>query len=123
MTLIDGLHHIQIAAPRGSEPVLRQFYANVLGLTEVAKPSLLAARGGAWFKGPGLELHIGIEEPFAPARKAHPGFLVSDLDALAERLTAAGFEITPADPAELPGYRRFHSHDPVGNRLEFISPS
>lgn len=117
--MITGLHHIQLAAPPGSEEIMRRFYGDTLGLTEIVKPSDLRARGGAWFTGPGVELHIGIEDPFRPARKAHPGFLVSDLDALAARLT----EVLPHDPLEHPGgrvFRRFHTHDPVGNRLEFL---
>lgn len=121
--MITGLHHIQLAAPPGAEPVLRAFYGGVLGLTEVAKPEALAARGGAWFSGPGLDLHIGIEESFRLARKAHPGILVSDLDALAARLTEAGFDLAPDVPLENHDgrrYRRFHAHDPVGNRLEFL---
>ncbi|UWP84499.1 glyoxalase [Dactylosporangium fulvum] len=115
------LHHVQLACPAGSEPVSRAFYAGLLGLTETPKPPALAPRGGCWFKGYGLELHLGVETPFAPARKAHPGMLWPDLDGLAERLAAAGHEVTWSD--ELPGYRRFHTHDPHGNRLEFLTPT
>jgi catechol 2,3-dioxygenase-like lactoylglutathione lyase family enzyme len=117
--MITGLHHVQIAAPPGCEETMRRFYGDVLGFTEITKPADLRLRGGVWFAGPGVELHIGIEDPFQPARKAHPGFLVTDLDALAARLT----EVLPHDPLEHPDgrtYRRFHTHDPVGNRLEFL---
>lgn len=113
------IHHVQIACPPGSEPACRAFYAGLLGLDEVAKPPVLAARGGCWFRGHGIELHLGVEEPFAPARKAHPGLLWPDLDGLAARLSAAGHEIAWSD--ELPGYRRFHAFDPHGNRLEFLT--
>jgi catechol 2,3-dioxygenase-like lactoylglutathione lyase family enzyme len=116
-----GTHHVQLAAPAGSEPLMREFYAGLLGLTEIPKPAVLAARGGAWFLGPGLEIHIGIEEDFRPARKAHPGVLVADLDVLADRLRAAGHQVRPDDL--LPGYRRFYVDDPVGNRLELLSRS
>lgn len=119
--MITGVHHVQLAAPPGSEDRLRAFYGGVLGLTEVPKPPALARRGGAWFRGPGVELHLGIEPGFRPARKAHPGLLVDDLDALAERLRAAGHEITPDEL--FPGHRRFYADDPVGNRLEFLRPS
>ncbi|UWZ38490.1 glyoxalase [Dactylosporangium roseum] len=114
------MHHVQLACPAGSEPVSRAFYAGLLGLTEVPKPPALAPRGGCWFRGYGLELHLGVETPFAPARKAHPGMLWPGLDALAERLAAAGHEVVWSD--ELPGYRRFHTYDPHGNRLEFLTP-
>ena len=120
------LHHVQIAAPAGSEDLLRGF-CGALGFTEVAKPALLAVRGGCWFRlGSNAELHVGIEDPFTPARKAHPAFDVgADLDAVAARAVAAGATVTWADPAEwagshLAGLRRFHTHDPVGNRLEMV---
>ena len=122
------LHHVQIAAPPGSEDLLRRFYG-ALGFVEVAKPAVLAARGGCWFTqgagtGGAAELHVGIEDPFVPARKAHPAFRV-DVDAVAALVLAAGAEVAWADPAELAGsrhegLRRFHTHDPVGNRLEMV---
>jgi catechol 2,3-dioxygenase-like lactoylglutathione lyase family enzyme len=124
------IHHVQIACPPGSEPALREFYVGVLGLVELPKPPLLAARGGCWFADPaardagapvGIELHLGVEEDFRPARKAHPGLLWPDLDALAARLAAAGYPVRWADPAEIPGRRRFHTTDPNGNRLEFLA--
>lgn len=113
-----SLHHVQIAMPRGAEARARAFYGDLLGLTEIDKPPVLAARGGAWFRGGGLELHLGVEEPFAPAKKAHPGILTDDLDALAERLRAAGEAVQP--DGDFPGMRRFYTADPFGNRLEFL---
>jgi catechol 2,3-dioxygenase-like lactoylglutathione lyase family enzyme len=124
------IHHVQIACPPGSEPALREFYVGVLGLVELPKPPLLAARGGCWFADPaarntdapvGIELHLGVEEDFRPARKAHPGLLWPDLDALAARLEAAGYPVVWADPTEIPARRRFHTTDPNGNRLEFLA--
>ena len=79
------IHHVQLACPPGSEDALRAFYVGVLGLTEKPKPPALAARGGCWFAGHGIELHLGVEDDFRPARKAHPGLLWPDLDALAAR--------------------------------------
>lgn len=119
--MIAGLHHAQLAVPAGSEPALRDFYGGVLGMAELPKPPELAARGGCWFRSGSCELHLGVAADFHPARKAHPGLLVTDLDALAARLAAAGVE-TRWDDA-LPGHRRFHTHDPVGNRLEFLQPA
>ena len=117
MSFIAGLHHVQVSCPAGSEDTLRAFYVDVLGMQELAKPPALAARGGAWFRAGTCEIHCGVEEPFAPARKAHPGIAVTDVDALAERVGAAGAEVRWDD--NLPGVRRFHTDDPVGNRLEF----
>lgn len=114
------LHHVQLAMPRGAESQARDFFAGVLGMTERDKPPVLAARGGCWFTGGGWEVHLGVEEPFAPARKAHPGVLVDDLDGLASLLAAAGAPVA-RDP-DFPGHRRFYSADPFGNRLEFLQP-
>lgn len=116
-----ALHHVQLAMPAGGEGAARAFYRDVLGMLEVTKPPELAARGGAWFRAGDLEIHLGVEEPFAPAKKAHPGILVDDLDALQRRLADAGVEVRP--DALFPGFRRFYTDDCFGNRLEFLSPS
>lgn len=110
------LHHVQLAIPPGSEPQCRQFYGETLGWREIEKPPLLKARGGAWFAAGESELHLGVEADFRPARKAHPAFAVADLDALAERLRAAGAMVEFA----IPGVRRFYTADAVGNRIEFL---
>lgn len=88
------LHHVQLAIPRGGEDACRRFWGRVLGMAELDKPPVLAARGGCWFRGGGLEVHLGVEEPFAAARKAHPGLLVRGLRTLAARLEAAGHPVT-----------------------------
>lgn len=116
-----ALHHVQLAIPPGSEEVAREFWVDALGLTEIAKPPEPAARGGLWVRGDALEVHLGIEEGFAPARKAHPGILVTGLDALAARLEDHGIDIV-YDGA-FPGHRRFYAADPFGNRLEFLEAS
>lgn len=118
MELILGLDHVQLAMPRGAEARGRAFYGELLGLREVPKPPELAKRGGLWFElGDGRGLHLGVEEPFLPAKKAHPAFRVAALDVLAERLGAAGYPV--AWDASVPEVRRFHGADPFGNRLEF----
>lgn len=116
------IHHVQLACPPGSEEALRDYYVGVLGLTEKPKPPALAERGGCWFVGNGIELHLGVEDDFRPARKAHPGLLWPDLDGLAERLAGAGYPVRWADEVEMPGMRRFHTDDVHGNRLEFLAP-
>ena|ERR1700761_3019737 len=116
--MITGFDHVQLAMPRGREAAARAFYAELLGMTELAKPPVLAARGGCWFSAGSAVLHLGIEEPFAPARKAHPALLTDELDALSATLASAGYECVPAN-GEIPGVRRFHTHDPFGNRVEF----
>jgi catechol 2,3-dioxygenase-like lactoylglutathione lyase family enzyme len=96
---------------------MREFYVHVLGMTEIDKPQALRARGGAWFRCGAAEIHVGIEQGFVPARKAHPGLAVTDLGALAARVAGSGAPVTWDD--NIPGLRRFHTADPVGNRLEF----
>jgi catechol 2,3-dioxygenase-like lactoylglutathione lyase family enzyme len=118
---IVGLDHVQVAAPRGCEAEARRFYGRVLGLAEVEKPEPLRARGGVWFSVGAQQLHVGVEEPFSPASRAHPAFRVAPgrLDALAERLSAAGANVLWDD--SLPGERRFFSEDPWGNRIELLA--
>ena len=113
-----ALDHVQVAAPRGCEAAARAFYGELLGLPELEKPDALRARGGAWFACGTQQLHVGVQEPFAPATKAHPGLRVArdELDALAERLAAAGHRVAWEDDGA-----RFHTDDPWGNRLELLS--
>jgi catechol 2,3-dioxygenase-like lactoylglutathione lyase family enzyme len=114
-----GLHHVLLAIPAGSEDELRAFYVGVLGMVEVAKPPALAARGGLWVRADRLELHLGVEADFRPARKAHPGIRVTDLDGFAAHLAEHGVAVE-RDSSLFPGHRRCYAADPVGNRLEFI---
>ena len=118
---LGGLHHVQLAIPVGGEAECRAFWGDVLGMEELSKPPALAARGGCWFRGGDLEVHLGVEQDFAPARKAHPGMLVDDLAALASTLESAGIEVTWDD--DFPGRDRFYAQDPFGNRLEFLGPA
>lgn len=113
-----GFDHVQVTAPRGEEARAKAFYGETLGLEETPKPEALAGRGGAWYRVGDLQLHLGLEDDFAPARKAHPALLVTDLDAVRARLAAAGCPI--AEDVQIPGYRRFETRDPFGNRLELM---
>ncbi|MER6630051.1 VOC family protein [Streptomyces sp. NPDC000987] len=118
--MLTAVDHVQLAAPPGSEDRLRAYYAGVLGMTEIPKPPVLAARGGCWFRAGRVRLHFGVEEDFRPGRKAHPGLRVTDIENCAARLEAGGAPVQwDEDP---PGHRRFYSEDPVGNRLEFLEP-
>ena len=123
MTAVVGLDHVQVAAPAGCEREARRFYGDLLGLPELEKPEPLRRRGGAWFAVGAQQLHVGVQEPFSPARKAHPALRVrgGELDALALRLAEAGAEVIWDD--ELPGVRRFYSEDPWGNRIELMADS
>jgi len=116
---IVGLDHVQLAAPPGCEAAARRFYGELLGLDEVPKPEALRARGGVWFAAGAQQLHIGVAEAFAPARKAHPALRADDLDALARRLDDAGAPVTW--DGDVPGLRRFYTEDPWGNRVELLS--
>ena len=115
--LID-IDHVQLAMPKGEEQAARFFYGDALGLKEIEKPENLRARGGVWFVLGTRQVHLGVEANFTPATKAHPGFVVRDLDLLRERLVSAGFPVI--EDESRPGYERFYSKDPFGNRLEFL---
>jgi catechol 2,3-dioxygenase-like lactoylglutathione lyase family enzyme len=116
--MLVAVDHVQLAAPAGSEDALRRYYVDVLGMTEIPKPPVLAARGGCWFGAGEVQLHLGVEADFRPAKKAHPGLRVTGIEAYAARLKSRGASVTWDE--DLPGYRRFYSEDPVGNRLEFL---
>jgi hypothetical protein len=112
------IHHVQLAAPPGTETELRSFWKELIGFNELEKPPALAKRGGCWFRRGDIEIHVGMEDDFRAARKAHPGLLVTALDVLADRLQAAGYPVSW--DADFPGMRRFYTQDPFGNRLEFL---
>lgn len=124
------MHHVQVACPPDGEEGARRFYGDGLGLTEVAKPADLAGRGGVWFRSYAVdgevtaELHVGVEEPFAPARKAHPAFVLADvaeLDEVAARLSDLGFPVDQRERHTFPGHERVHTHDAHDNRVELLS--
>ena len=115
---IDRIDHVQVAAPEGGESEARRFYTGILGLNEIEKPESLKARGGVWFEFADFQLHVGVEEPFAPAKKAHPAFRVSGFEALKQYLAEKGIESKPDD--SIPGVELFFISDPLGNRLEFL---
>ena len=126
------VHHVQVSCPPGGEDEARRFYADGLGLTEVAKPPALAGRGGCWFRAyddrgaVSVEIHVGVEDPFVPARKAHPALVVDDVDALdrlAARLRAADHLVDETERETFAGHLRFHTADPHGNRVEVLAVS
>ncbi len=117
--MITGLDHVQLAMPRGGEELARAFYGGLLGMAELVKPAPLAARGGCWFAAPGTQIHLGVEDPFSPARKAHPALLVRDLAELVARLQVAGVTVRE-DDAGLER-QRVYIDDPFGNRIELIA--
>jgi catechol 2,3-dioxygenase-like lactoylglutathione lyase family enzyme len=114
-----ALHHVQVAIPRGEEDKARVFYGGVLGLIEIPKPTNQRERGGLWFRVGALELHIGVEDNFRPAKKAHPAFLVDDLASVVAIAAAAGHPSRP-DTMEMAGYDRVFVDDPFGNRVELL---
>jgi catechol 2,3-dioxygenase-like lactoylglutathione lyase family enzyme len=118
MTILS-INHVQLAIPAGEEEKAREFYINVLGFSEIQKPPELAKRGGAWFQSGIVQLHLGVEADFKPARKAHPAFLVDDLAALITQIQNAGYETDTSQPP-LDGYQRAHVFDPFGNRIELM---
>ena len=115
---VSGIDHVLLSIPRGGEPDARRFYGELLGLREVPKPPPLDTHGGCWFTAPGVDIHVGVEEPFQPARKAHVALLVEDLHALRAALSTAGVEVRD-DDAPI-GVRRFYAFDPFGNRIELV---
>ncbi len=114
-----AIDHVQLAIPRGGEPAARRFYGDLLGLAEVPKPEALAARGGCWFESGEVKIHLGVEDDFRPARKAHPALRCRDYPGLVARLAAAGVAVR--DAGDVPGVTRCHLDDPFGNRIELCA--
>lgn len=120
MTRLKHIHHVQLAMPEGGDEQAREFYGIALGLTEVPKPGALKSNGGAWFESGAVRVHVGVDRDFHPARKAHPAFVVEDLDTLRQRLVDLGHRVEDAQP--LDGISRCHVFDPFGNRIELMEP-
>lgn len=124
------LHHVMVAMPEGEEDLARSFYAEILGMTEVEKPPLLAIQGGCWFRsfdGPTVvaEIHLGTESGFSPAKIAHPALVVDsteELERIAAKIQAAGLSLTWGERHSFVGYERFHCRDPFNNRVEILTP-
>jgi catechol 2,3-dioxygenase-like lactoylglutathione lyase family enzyme len=106
--------------PPGEEDLARAFYVELLGLAEMPKPPHLAVRGGCWFEAPNVTVHLGVEQDFRPARKAHVAFRVDGARNLADAARAAGFEVVDDEP--LAGFDRVYVYDAFGNRLELMEP-
>lgn len=119
--MIPALHHVQVAIPQGGEREARRFYGEVLSPRELPKPASLQNRGGVWFDTGTVPLHPGVDPSFAPATKAHVAFEVADLESFRHRLHTAGCIVVDDEP--LPGFTRFYTSDPFGNRVELLSSS
>src|SRR3954451_1233889 len=113
-----AIEHVQLAMPEGEEEAARRFYTGILGMREIPKPSELAKRGGVWFASGELQLHLGVDQEFRPAKKAHPALRCADYDNLLVRLRAEGVVVTPDGAKE--GVARCHIHDCFGNRIELV---
>lgn len=118
MPPFTAIDHVQLAMPKGEEEAARRFYRDVLGMKELAKPTELAKRGGCWFESGGVQIHLGVEQDFRPAKKAHPALRCADYAPLTAKLRAAGVEVIPDDA--IPGTVRCYIHDVFGNRIELI---
>ncbi|HET9028766.1 MAG TPA: VOC family protein [Candidatus Aquilonibacter sp.] len=118
MNPFAAIDHVQLAMPSGGEDGARAFYVRVLGMVELPKPEELAKRGGCWFASGDAQLHLGVEDDFRPAKKAHPGLRCTDYDSLLRKLRDAGIEVTEDSATGTP---RAFVHDPFGNRIELVS--
>lgn len=115
---IQAFEHVQIAMPRGREDEAIAFYQGVLGLHVVPKPEHLAVRGGCWFENDSVKVHLGVTDDFVPAKKAHPAFLVTDLNEFKSIFELHGIDVVVDQPLE--GFDRCYVHDPFGNRIELL---
>jgi catechol 2,3-dioxygenase-like lactoylglutathione lyase family enzyme len=112
------LDHVQLAMPVNGEATAAAFFIKIIGMQQVDKPEPLRSRGGCWFTLDSVQLHLGVEDPFTPQKKAHPAFCLPNLDDLADRLAAAGYPVDWDD--SLQDRKRFYTQEPFGNRMEFM---
>jgi catechol 2,3-dioxygenase-like lactoylglutathione lyase family enzyme len=119
VNVFTTIDHVQLAMPHGEEEKARKFYCGILGMAEIAKPTELAKRGGCWFASGDVQIHLGVEEDFRPAKKAHPALRCGNYPKLIARIEKADVTITPDDAN--PGVTRCYIHDCFGNRIELIS--
>ena len=120
--MITALDHVQLAAPPGTEDLLRAYYADVLGMTEIPKPPALAARGGCWFAGrQPCSSTSASSATSGPRRRPTPGSASPASRRFAAR---ARRPRAPRSPGTTPSPATGAStaEDPVGNRLEFLEP-
>ena len=115
---IERIDHVQLAMPPGSEDQAVAFYQGLLDIPQVPKPPELAARGGCWFERDGLCIHLGAEDGFRPAKKAHPALVVRGIEALCAALEAAGHPVRHVE--DVPGMPQWFIADPFGNRIELV---
>ena len=113
-----AIDHVQLAMPPGGEEAARQFYRDLLGMAEIPKPTELAKRGGCWFESGEVQIHLGVEKDFHPAKKAHPALRCPKYAAFLIRLSEASVNVSEVD--DIPGVRHCHIHDPFGNRIELV---
>ena len=119
-----SIDHVQVAIPPGGEERARGYWVGLMGFEEQPKQAAMAVRGGAWFRRGAVQVHVGIEADLHPWTKAHIAFRLGSaaaIDALARHLQGAGYAVRFVED-ELPGWRRFFSEDPFGNRMEFMAP-
>lgn len=115
-----GIDHVQLAAPEGCETKARIFFNQLLGWKEIPKPEILKKRGGVWFQCGTHQVHIGVQQDFVPAAKAHPAFHVKNLDEFREYLVQNNIHVIDDEARADEGVKRFYLNDPFGNRLEFL---
>lgn len=114
---VRRVHHVSITRPHGSEEQARQFYGDILGLTEIAPPETLSELDLIWFQVGADELHlVGEENPDNGNSGRHFCIEVDDLEALRRNLASAGVAIQLVAP--IPGRPRFFCSDPFGNTIE-----
>jgi catechol 2,3-dioxygenase-like lactoylglutathione lyase family enzyme len=116
---ILSIDHVQVAIPVAGEDRARAFYSGILGFTEIDKPPQMADRKSIWFAAGAVNLHLGIEPEFTPAKRAHPAFVVEGLDKILAACEQTGIDTKP--DTSFNGFRRVHVFDPFGNRLELMA--
>lgn len=117
MIKIKRLDHIQICIPFDKEAEARDFYTNILGFKEIAKPESLLKNGGLWYELNEIQFHIGCENEVNQSKR-HPAFEVENLQNVKDYLVSKNVKIQ--EEIAIPNINRFSFFDPFNNRVEFL---
>ena len=129
---LPAFHHVQLTVSDVERA--RQFYAKVVGLTEIKRPNFPVP--GAWFQfANGQELHLAkLPEPIWPGMKvvnryeAHLAFRIASFKKAVESLRAHGYsdEFSDDHPMKMliktenpNGYPQLYFLDPDRHMIEF----
>ena len=112
---LTGIHHVSIVVTDIAKA--RQFYGEVLGLREIARPATFDFFV-VWYDLGGQHIHLIPREKGDATSPRHFALHVGDAKAAREHFAKLGVATRETTP--IPGCDRFFVHDPDGNLVEIM---